>query len=286
MTSKDGGDDRMMTALIAAVELERNTVMMDPVVDTNCSWSTPDLIEKMNYSLDVERSMSTRPVYMERQPHMTKRKRSILVRRMKKVHLKLELGRDVLGLAVNLLDRYLSMKLMSGNRSKGNLVGMTCLLVASKFHDTDQHEALGEYLCSPAYPFTGDDIAETEMDILTTLDYHICIPTAHTFLHLYNEFNVINERITEDSLFILDHILPYYHLLDYLPSEVARGAIYIARAFDDKHPWSLELEVVTGYKESDVIPVARGVYHPLCREVNDPVALAEAAVSLSGVAGV
>ena len=86
---------------------------------------------------------------------------------------------------------------------------------------------------------------------------------------------MINERITEDSLFILDHILPYYHLLDYLPSEVARGAIYIARAFDDKHPWSLELEVVTGYKESDVIPA-------LCREVNDPVALAEAAVSLSG----
>jgi len=276
----------MMTALIAAVEVERNKVMMDPVVDTNCL-STQDLIEKMNYSLDVERSVSTRPVYMERQPHMAKRKRSILVRRMKKVHRKLELlGRDVLGLAVNLLDRYLSMKLMSDNRSKGNLVGMTCLLVASKFNDTDQHEALGEYLCSPTYPFTGDDIAETEMDILSTLDYHICIPTAHTFLHLYNESNVINERITEDSLFILDHILPYYHLLDYLPSEVARGAIYIARAFDDKHPWSLELEVVTGYKESDVMPVARGVYHPLCREVNDPVALAEAAVSLSGVAGV
>ena len=106
MTSKDGGDDRMMTALIAAIELERNKVMMDPVVETNCSysWSTPDLIEKMNYSLDVERSMSTRPVYMERQPHITKRKRSILVRRMKKVHRKLELGRDVLGLAVNLLD--------------------------------------------------------------------------------------------------------------------------------------------------------------------------------------
>jgi len=206
---------------------------------------------------------------------------------MKKVHRKLELlGRDVLGLAVNLLDRYLSMKLMSDNRSKGNLVGMTCLLVASKFNDTDQHEALGEYLCSPTYPFTGDDIAETEMDILSTLDYHICIPTAHTFLHLYNESNVINERITEDSLFILDHILPYYHLLDYLPSEVACGAIYIARAINDKHPWSLELKVVTGYKESDAMPVARGVYHPLCREVNDPVALAEAAVSLSGVAGV
>lgn len=158
---------------------------------------------------EKETSTSVRPTFMENQPHINERMRSILVDWLVEVHLKFKLVPETLYLCVNLIDRYLARKEVS--RPKLQLVGVACLLIASKYEEIYPPELrdlvctfLGPYaffvrcpfyschshsfsgfvaptdICDRAY--TRNEILEQEEQILKTLEYQITVPSAHAFL--------------------------------------------------------------------------------------------------------
>lgn len=93
---------------------------------------------------------SVQPIYMAKQPHINERMRSILVDWLIEVHLKFKLVPETLYLTVNLIDRYLERKNVS--RSKLQLVGVTSLLIASKYEDIYPPELRDlVYMCDRAY---------------------------------------------------------------------------------------------------------------------------------------
>jgi cyclin B len=97
-----------------------------------------------------EESTSVRPVYMESQPHINEKMRSILVDWLIEVHLKFKLVPDTLYLTVNLIDRYLERKEVS--RAKLQLIGVSCLLLASKYEEIYPPELRDlVYICDRAY---------------------------------------------------------------------------------------------------------------------------------------
>lgn len=78
---------------------------------------------------------SVRPVYMEQnQSQINERMRSILVDWLVEVHLKFKLVPETLYLTVNLIDRFLERQ-PNVSRPKLQLVGVTCLLIASKYEE-------------------------------------------------------------------------------------------------------------------------------------------------------
>ncbi len=97
-----------------------------------------------------EASTSVRPVYMEDQPYVNERMRSILVDWLVEVHLKFKLVPETLYLTVNIIDRYLARAEVS--RPKLQLVGVTCLLIASKYEEIYPPELRDlVYICDKAY---------------------------------------------------------------------------------------------------------------------------------------
>lgn len=93
---------------------------------------------------------SVRPLYMENQPHINERMRSILVDWLVEVHLKFKLVPETLYLTVNLIDRYLERQEVS--RPKLQLVGVTSLLIASKYEEIYPPELRDlVYICDRAY---------------------------------------------------------------------------------------------------------------------------------------
>jgi|Transcript_9787 cyclin B len=98
--------------------------------------ATEYLQDMYEYFRNEEVSTSVRPMYMEKQPHINERMRSILVDWLVEVHLKFKLVPQTLYLAVNLIDRYLERKKVS--RSKLQLVGVTSLFIASKYEEIYQ----------------------------------------------------------------------------------------------------------------------------------------------------
>ena len=103
-----------------------------------------------NYFRSKETSTSVRPVFMEAQPHINERMRSILVDWLVEVHLKFKLVPETLYLTINLIDRYLERKEVS--RPKLQLVGVTSLLIASKYEEIYPPELRDlVYICDRAY---------------------------------------------------------------------------------------------------------------------------------------
>ena len=97
-----------------------------------------------------EVSTSVRPVYMEDQQYINERMRSILVDWLVEVHLKFKLVPETLYLTVNIIDRYLCKTEVS--RPKLQLVGVTALLIASKYEEIYPPELRDlVYICDRAY---------------------------------------------------------------------------------------------------------------------------------------
>lgn len=97
-----------------------------------------------------EAMTSVRPLYMENQPHINERMRSILVDWLVEVHLKFKLVPETLYLTINLIDRYLERQEVS--RPRLQLVGVTSLLIASKYEEIYPPELRDlVYICDRAY---------------------------------------------------------------------------------------------------------------------------------------
>eukprot|EP00548_Thalassiothrix_antarctica_P010301 CAMPEP_0194161070 /NCGR_PEP_ID=MMETSP0152-20130528/78738_1 /TAXON_ID=1049557 /ORGANISM="Thalassiothrix antarctica, Strain L6-D1" /LENGTH=509 /DNA_ID=CAMNT_0038870819 /DNA_START=46 /DNA_END=1575 /DNA_ORIENTATION=- len=268
--------------------------------DALVSSSTPYVVDIYNNFRDRERITSVRPNYLDFQPHINNQMRSMLIdwlvevhlnfkllpetlyltvmRSMLidwlvEVHLNFKLLPETLYLTVNILDRYLARKEIS--RKKLQLVGITCLLIASKYEETIPPK-LGEfaYVCHDAC--TRKDIVDFEETMLNALAYRVTIPSSYTFLLRYLKAATVEskvadaQKIKELSSFILDGTLTNYNLLQYLPSQLAAGAVYIARRtvlFDDdtldkkKNTvlWTPTLFEYTAYTEKDIIPIARAI---------------------------
>ena len=97
--------------------------------------------------------------------------------------MKFKLVPETLYLTVNLIDRYLTTE-KKVSRPKLQLVGVTALLIASKYEEIYPPELRDlVYICDRAC--SKSEILEMEETILKTLDYSITIPSAHAFLVRY-----------------------------------------------------------------------------------------------------
>ena len=203
-----------------------------------------------------EITTSVRPVFMESQSHINERMRAILVDWLVEVHLKFKLVPETLYLTTNLIDRYLERKEVS--RPKLQLVGVTCLLIASKYEEIYPPELRDlVYICDRAY--SRQDIIEMEEHVLKTLEYNVTVPTAHFFLIRYLKAGHADKKIVQLSCYLLDGTLQAYHLLHYLPSQLAAAAVFIARRNVGRNGWSPTLLNYCDYCEEEIIPVARAI---------------------------
>eukprot|EP00584_Thalassiosira_punctigera_P006871 CAMPEP_0172526048 /NCGR_PEP_ID=MMETSP1067-20121228/1054_1 /TAXON_ID=265564 ORGANISM="Thalassiosira punctigera, Strain Tpunct2005C2" /NCGR_SAMPLE_ID=MMETSP1067 /ASSEMBLY_ACC=CAM_ASM_000444 /LENGTH=374 /DNA_ID=CAMNT_0013309471 /DNA_START=233 /DNA_END=1357 /DNA_ORIENTATION=+ len=203
-----------------------------------------------------EVSTSVRPVYMEEQQYINERMRSILVDWLVEVHLKFKLVPETLYLTVNIIDRYLAKTEVS--RPKLQLVGVTALLIASKYEEIYPPELRDlVYICDRAYSKL--EILDMEEIILKKLEYQITIPSAHAFLVRYLKAAHADKKIVQLSCFILDGTLQSYNMLHYLPSQLAAAAVFIARRTVGRNAWSPTLLKYAQYREEDIKPVARAV---------------------------
>ncbi|KAL7533803.1 hypothetical protein ACHAXR_005450 [Thalassiosira sp. AJA248-18] len=203
-----------------------------------------------------ESSTSVRPLYMEDQQFINERMRSILVDWLVEVHLKFKLVPETLYLTVNIIDRYLAKTEVS--RPKLQLVGVTALLIASKYEEIYPPELRDlVYICDRAYSKL--EILDMEEIILKKLEYQITIPSAHAFLVRYLKAAHADKKIVQLSCFILDGTLQSYNMLHYLPSQLAAAAVYIARRTVGRNAWSPTLLKYAQYRDEDVRQVALAV---------------------------
>lgn len=182
------------------------------------------------YLNELEAKTTIKANYMEGykiKPSM----RAILIDWIVEVHGRFKLLPETLYLTVAIMDRYLQSE-PSVVRQELQLVGVTCLFIASKFEEMycpDIHEFV--FIADKAY--SKAEILRAECRILKVLDFSLGRPLPLHFLrrftkaatHVYDSVDVLHHTF---SKYLLELSLPEYAFCHHLPSQLAAAALCLS----------------------------------------------------------
>lgn len=174
---------------------------------------------------DEELINKINPFYMkEKQNDINEKMRAILTDWLIDVHHKFQLQPDTLFITLKLIDRYLSTRTIL--RSRLQLLGISCLLIACKFEEIYIPE-LKDFIVITDKAYTGKEIIEMERDVLNTLDFVVYVPTSYRFFELYSHFLQLNEKEFQFGRYLMESFLCDNRINKYNTSIVALAALYI-----------------------------------------------------------
>lgn len=163
---------------------------------------------------------------MENQMEITDRHRAILVDWMIEVSGKFSFLSETIYLSVSLLDRFLQQKVVAKNKLQ--LVGVTAMLIASKFEEIYTPE-VNDFVIISANTFSKEDILKMERLMLITLDFNINVSIHLHFLRRFSKAAHSDSKIHTISKYLVELSLIDYKMLKYLPSRIAAASVYISR---------------------------------------------------------
>ncbi|XP_066509408.1 G2/mitotic-specific cyclin-B2-like [Hoplias malabaricus] len=203
------------------------------------------------YLRSLEAQQSIRPRYMDGY-EINERMRALLVDWLIQVHSRFQLLQETLYMTVAILDRFLQVQPVS--RRKLQLVGVTAMLVASKYEEMYVPE-VGDFAYITDNAFTKPQIREMEMLILRELNFELGRPLPLHFLRRASKAgNADSEKHTLAKYF-LELTLLDYDMVHYHPSETGAAALCLSQLVLDGQKWSQTQEHYTTYSEAHLKPV-------------------------------
>ena len=134
------------------------------------------------HCLATQRVGAVDPTYLSRQQDINSQMRAILIDWLVEVHLKFKLLPETFYLTVNLIDRYLAQTQIV--RTKLQLVGVTCLLIACKYEEI-YPPIVSDIVYITDNAYSAGEILEMEAKILVALDFEVTITSTYRFFERY-----------------------------------------------------------------------------------------------------
>lgn len=240
------------------VEIVKEHVPTIQNIDAN-DFDDPSMVSEYvndiyTYLREIELSTRVNPRYMTSQPDINEKMRSILVDWLADIHRMFKLLPETLFLSISIIDHYL--QLVSVPRDKLQLVGVCSMLIASKYEEIYAPE-VSDFIYISDSAYERDIILDTEQDILATLNFSLKFVSPLHFLRRFSKAADSDYYLHTLCKFIVEISLEETKFLKYLPSEIAMGAVFLARAMAHVVPiWNPVLAYYTGYSEIEARTVA------------------------------
>mmetsp|Transcript_9398 Transcript_9398/g.18059 ORF Transcript_9398/g.18059 Transcript_9398/m.18059 type:complete len:284 (+) Transcript_9398:3766-4617(+) len=177
--------------------------------------------------LETERLSASLYGYIEQHLDITSRMRNILVNWLIEVHAKFELVEETIYLAVYLIDLYLSKNFVL-KRSRLQLVGVACLMVASKYEDL-YYPDIKDFVSVSDKAYSAQEILQQEIDLLRVINYSCSFPSPWYFLNVYKESEELSEEVFLLASYLLELTLLDYSFLRFKPSVIAASCVYLSK---------------------------------------------------------
>ncbi|XP_060571262.1 cyclin-O protein A-like [Ruditapes philippinarum] len=184
------------------------------------------------------------PACLDNQPEVSTGVRRVLIQWLTSVHHCLKLCQDTLYLAVNIIDRVLDV--MQVSRDCLELLGITCLLVASKQNEICPPE-IHELLEKCEDTFTREQVKQLEMIVLMATSFDLLAPTVQQFLEYFASFCLAIYAGDEEQTYrlkmaravgrcLLELTLQDYEFCQFRPSLLAlcvwKGSVELLKTYD------------------------------------------------------
>ncbi|XP_046858693.1 G2/mitotic-specific cyclin-B-like [Xenia sp. Carnegie-2017] len=208
--------------------------------------------EIYHYLLSYEKQFIV-PDYMKTQKHVNERMRSILVDWLVQVHEKFRLLQETLYLTVSYIDRYLAK--VSVPRSELQLVGVTAMLLASKFEEMYAPE-IADFVYITDQAYDKQTIRETEGQMCNTLGYQLGDPLCLHFLRRNSKAACATPESHTMAKYFMELMLVDYQCVKFTPSNRAASALWLALKLLYQRDWDATLEYYSHYSEKELKPCA------------------------------
>jgi G2/mitotic-specific cyclin 1/2 len=208
--------------------------------------------EIFEHMKQLEISTQPNPDYMDNQNELEWKMRGILVDWLLEVHTRFRLLPETLFLAVNIIDRFLSSKVVQLDRLQ--LVGVTAMFIASKYEEVlSPHVQNFVHVADDG--FSEAEILSAERFVLAALDYDLSYPNPMNFLRRISKADNYDIQTRTLGKYLLEIGCLDHRFLQYPPSLVAAAAMYLARLAMDRGEWDATLTKYAGYTEQELKPV-------------------------------
>lgn len=220
--------------------------------------------------------------------------RGILIDWLVEVAEEYRLSSNVLHLAVNYVDR--SLNHMSVRKSRLQLLGCVCLLLAAKF-SVIRPPKVRDLIYISDNTYTDEELIDMEVNVLKALNYRLMVPTSLSFLRRfllasnthcvptkecfknvpYSKYardlmvqshqdaysphmKSMNHKVKCMSMYIVELSLQYYSCLNFKRSEMAAAAILYTRIrLHIKPIWNETLVQTTGYQPNQLAAATKAI---------------------------
>lgn len=220
--------------------------------------------EIFEYLRDLEVKSIPNPQYMAHQDELEWKTRGILIDWLIEVHTRFHLLPETLFLAINVIDRFLSEKVVQLDRLQ--LVGITAMFIASKYEEVlSPHVENFRRIADDG--FTEAEILSAERFVLSTLNYDLSYPNPMNFLRRVSKADNYDIQSRTIGKYLMEISLLDHRFMAYRPSHIAAGAMYLARLMLDRGEWDATLSYYAGYTEDEIEPVVHIMVDYLSRPV-------------------
>jgi len=262
MVVDEDGDDDMSD--LSEITPEPKLMPWDEA-DSSDDLSVPEYAKEIMEKLREQEDASKMRDFMKIQEDVNTRMRCVLVDWLIEVHRKFKLSRPSYFLAINMVDRYLAKK--SLKRTKLQLLGCTCLWIASKYHEIYAPE-MDDFVYISDKAFSDEQMMGMEVEILKTLSFELTVPTVLNYAQRYAKISshyLEKERdmkiIADLIMYCTEQCVMTYDLCQRAPSLIG-AACFVYSCLSTK-VFSLEmmredgLEKVIGYSLKELVPTMK-----------------------------
>lgn len=203
------------------------------------------------YLHELEHKTLPDPNYLFKQAQLKPKMRSILVDWLVEMHQKFRLLPETLFLAINIMDRFMSVEVVQIDKLQ--LLATGSLFIAAKYEEVFS-PSVKNYAYFTDESYTEDQILQAEKYILTILNFDLNYPNPMNFLRRISKADDYDVQSRTLGKYLLEISVMDYRFIGMLPSLCSAAAMYIARMILGKDPiWNGNLiHYSGGYRPEDM----------------------------------
>ncbi|PWN90433.1 A/B/D/E cyclin [Acaromyces ingoldii] len=243
----------LVTPEVAAHDEELAQMGLDPEEVRDTSMAAEYAMEIFDYMAKCEAKTMANPSYMDFQGEIQWHMRATLVDWLMQVHMRYHMLPETLWIAVNIVDRFLSARVVS--LAKLQLVGVTAMFVAAKYEEI-LAPSVDEFVFMTERGYTREEILKGERIILSTLDFNVseyCSP--YSWVRRISKADDYDIRTRTLSKFLMEVALFDHRFLRAKPSLIAAVGMFLAKKMLGGE-WDDGFVYYSTYIEEQLVPGA------------------------------
>ncbi|WFC93868.1 B-type cyclin [Malassezia brasiliensis] len=211
----------------AALDDEIMRMGLDPEEARDASMVAEYAADIFEYMGCCERESMANPNYMDFQDEIQWHMRATLIDWLLQVHMRYHMLPETLWIAVNLVDRFLSARIVS--LAKLQLVGVTAMFIAAKYEEI-LAPSVEEFVFMTENGYSREEILKGERIVLSTLDFSVstyCSP--YSWVRRISKADDYDIQTRTLCKFLIEVTLLNHYFLRARPSLIAAIGMYLAK---------------------------------------------------------